>query len=97
MDVLDQRQAELIEAVHRGFLYQHLFAVGCLLLAPKMNTTSVIVERDEDIEIVGSEKIYIQVKTRSEFIKPSDIKLTLERFESLRKEHESGRRVGKVY
>ncbi len=34
-DVLDAAQLVRIEAVHRGFLYQHLYAVGCLLLAQK--------------------------------------------------------------
>lgn len=32
-DVLDSAQLVRIEAVHRGFLYQHLYAVGRWLLA----------------------------------------------------------------
>jgi hypothetical protein len=31
IEVLDARQLSRIEATHRGFLYQHLFAAGCLL------------------------------------------------------------------
>lgn len=32
---VDARQIKRIEAVHGGFLYQHLYAVGCLVLAAK--------------------------------------------------------------
>ena len=52
LPVLDPIQLKRIEAVHRGFLYQHLYAVGCLMLASGADTSSVIVEKDEDIEIV---------------------------------------------
>jgi len=31
LSVLDPRQLERIQSVHRGFLYQHLYAVACLL------------------------------------------------------------------
>src|SRR5450759_1074148 len=31
--VLDSRQLERIQSVHRGFLYQHLYAAACLLRA----------------------------------------------------------------
>ena len=34
--VLDPAQLKRIESVHKGFLYQHLYAVGCLFLAPKV-------------------------------------------------------------
>jgi hypothetical protein len=50
--VLDSRQLERIEAVHRGFLFQHLYAAACLLMAAKAGATGIIVERDEDVEIV---------------------------------------------
>jgi hypothetical protein len=50
--VLDPTQLRRIEAVHRGFLYQHLYAVGCLMLAAGAAASAVIVEADEDIEIV---------------------------------------------
>jgi hypothetical protein len=50
--VLDPDQLKRIESVHRGFLYQHLYAAGCLLLAAGADASSVVVEADEDIEIV---------------------------------------------
>lgn len=58
---LDPRQTTRIEAVHRGFLYQHLYAVGFLLLAEKHEVTSVSVERDEDIELLHGGRTYGQV------------------------------------
>jgi hypothetical protein len=33
--VLDARQIKRIEAVHGGFIHQHLYAAGCLFLAAK--------------------------------------------------------------
>ena len=51
-DVLDVTQLIRIEAVHRGFLYQHLYTVGCLLLAQAAAVDVVMVELDEDIELV---------------------------------------------
>lgn len=33
VDVLDPAQLKRIESLHRGFLYQHLYGVGCLFLA----------------------------------------------------------------
>jgi len=33
LPVLDPIQLKRIEAVHRGFLYQHFYAAGCLMLA----------------------------------------------------------------
>jgi hypothetical protein len=96
-DVLDAAQLTRIEAVHRGFLYQHLYAVGCLLLAQAADVDVVMVELDEDIELVTQQgRIYIQVKTRSKPIIPSDISGALERFENLRQEHTEGKRKGKV-
>jgi len=49
--VLDARQIKRIEAVHGDFLYQHLYAAGCLFPAAKAGASAVVVERDEDIEI----------------------------------------------
>lgn len=95
--VLDIAQLVRIEAVHRGFLYQHLYAVACLLLAPSTNVETVSVELDEDIELVTSHKrIYVQVKTRSKLIIPSDISGALLRFEEIRKEHDTGVRNGQA-
>lgn len=50
-DVLDIVQLKRIESVHRGFLYQHLYTVGCLLLAQEAGVKSIMVELDEDIEL----------------------------------------------
>src|SRR5207247_3235973 len=89
------RQLARIEAVHRGFLYQHLYAVSCLLSAQSIGATSVVVERDEDLEIIiPSKRTYVQVKTRSVPLTHSDIEGALKRFDALRIEHSSGRREG---
>src|SRR5258708_297539 len=65
--ILDRAQLKRIEAVHRGFLYQHLYVAGCILLATGSGASAVIVEADEDIEIVlPDRRLYVQVKTRSE-------------------------------
>lgn len=96
-DVLNAAQLIRIESVHRGFLYQHLYAVGCLLLAQEAGVDVVLVELDEDIELITEQKrIYAQVKTRSKPIIPSDISGALERFEDLRKEHTEGKRKGEA-
>ncbi|HGG1159472.1 TPA: SEC-C metal-binding domain-containing protein [Escherichia coli] len=95
LDVLDPVQLVRIEAVHRGFLYQHLYAVGCLLLAQRAAMDSVTVELDEDIELKSKqERLYIQVKTRSKPIMPNDVSGALERFVKLRNEHTSANREG---
>lgn len=94
---LDPAQEIRIEAVHRGFLYQHLYAAACLLTAGQTGATSVVVERDEDIELVTpAGRTYIQVKTRGQAIMPADIKSALERFDALRQEHAQGRRSGRA-
>jgi hypothetical protein len=95
--VLDPRQLARIENVHRGFLYQHLYAAQCLLQAGESATLRVVVEHDEDIEIVrADERLYIQVKKRAEVLQPSDIGDAMERFSELREEHVSGKRKGKA-
>ncbi|MGN7919694.1 SEC-C metal-binding domain-containing protein [Lysobacter sp. 22409] len=92
---LDPAQEIRIAAVHRGFLYQHLYAVGCLLVAESIGLTAALIERDEDVELVlPTRRIYLQVKTRSQALIPSDITSALERFERLRQEHVDGRRDG---
>lgn len=94
---LDPAQEIRIEAVHRGFLYQHLYAAACLLTSGQTGATSVVVERDEDIEIVTpAGRFYIQVKTRNQPIMPADIKSTMDRFDALRQEHQQGRRQGRA-
>ena len=92
---LDPRRISRIEAMHRGFLYQHLYAVACLLLAPRTATASVLVERDEDIELdLPGRRLYVQVKTRSSPLTYTDIASTLARFDALRVEHANGGRPG---
>ncbi len=94
LNVLDPRQLARIEAVHRGFMYQHLFAVACLLVAPGW-AASVQVEKDEDIEVnVGDDVIYVQVKTRGVPLAFGDVESTLARFEEIRAEHRQGSRSG---
>lgn len=94
---LDPAQEIRIEAVHRGFLYQHLYAAACLLTSDKIGAYSVMVERDEDIEIItATERIYIQVKTRGQAIMPADVRSALERFDALRQEHLQGKRSGRA-
>ncbi|KGS84558.1 SEC-C motif family domain protein [Burkholderia pseudomallei MSHR7500] len=95
--VLDSLQLKRIEAAHRGFLYQHLYAAGCLLLASGSGSSAVVVEADEDIEIALPDRhIYVQVKTRSEPLTEGDIDGTIQRFTQLRQEHVSGKRTGRA-
>ena len=63
---LGPAQLQRIEAVHRGFFYQHLYAVACLLTCGRQPRALAIVEPDEDVEFAstGSQN-YAQVKTRS--------------------------------
>lgn len=94
-EVLDPKQLRLIEATHRGFLYQHLFAVGCLLKALSSNVSSVLVERDEDIELIrDQDHLYAQVKTRSRHLASSDVAGALLRFSAIRQAHASDSRPG---
>ncbi len=95
-DPLDPRQVARIESVHRGFLYQHLYAAGCLLLAGQRAIRSVLVELDEDVELItdSGDRLYVQIKTRSSSLILSDIAGALERFERIRLEHQEGRRSG---
>ncbi|WP_231703933.1 SEC-C metal-binding domain-containing protein [Cochlodiniinecator piscidefendens] len=93
--VISERQLIRIEAVHRGFFYQHLYAAICLLMAGPNEVERVIVERDEDIEIVlPGRRIYVQVKTRVGSLNPNDIKGALQRFEEIRSEHTKDKRKG---
>lgn len=93
--VLDSRQLTRIESTHRGFLYQHLYAAGCLLLARNRDTVAVSVERDDDIEIaLTDERLYLQLKTRTGTLSNSDVTSNLERFDELREAHLEGKRAG---
>ena len=90
-----QRQ---IEAIHGGFFYQHLFASACLLTADAQSINVVVVEADEDIEVCrGNSRFYLQIKTRSESLVPSDVAGYLVRFSRLRAEHVSGQRAGTAF
>ncbi|MET4702203.1 hypothetical protein ABIE65_005258 [Constrictibacter sp. MBR-5] len=94
--VLDPAQLVRIEAVHRGFLYQHLYAVGVILLLGRASGATIVVERDEDIEFrTATQTTYIQVKTRLEALRRGDIVEALERLDALRAAHaEGGGRAG---
>jgi len=94
-NVLDHVQFNRIEAVHRGFLYQHLYAVACFFRAEKTKISSIVVEADEDVELaISDRRLYIQIKTRAETLTRTDIESALERFTRLRGEHSSGVRAG---
>jgi hypothetical protein len=88
--VLDPQQLQRIESVHRGFLYQHLYAVACLLVASASGVTAIDVERDEDVEVMSAgRRSYLQVKTRNHLLWPSDVDPILVRFDELRNHHRS--------
>lgn len=94
-DVLDPVQMRRIEAVHRGFLYQHLFAVGCLLKLRDAGAHSLSVERDEDVEIAMPDRsLYYQIKTRAAVLNRGDVTGALRRFGEIRDAHNSGTREG---
>ena len=80
-----QSQLNRIEAMHQGFLYQHLYAVGCLINLMSLEDGLVAVERNEDVEINTETAVsFVQVKTRNRSMRPSDIETTLKRFAALR-------------
>ncbi len=89
------RQVQRITALHEGFLYQHLYAVACVLTVGRRDGASVVIERDEDIEVVGNgSRDYIQVKTRNRPLQPADIEGSIEQFGAIRELHEKGERPG---
>lgn len=95
--VLDPAQLRRIESTHRGFGYQHLYAVACLLDMAQTETKAVVIERDEDVELIRADvHVYIQVKTRSRALRSSDIDSALRRFGELRAEHRERRRTREV-
>lgn len=95
LPIVDERQLVRIEAVHRGFLYQHLYAAHCLLRAGGTGALRVSVERDEDVEIARhGHHVYIQVKTRIGALAPADVAGALARFAEIRLAHERGARPG---
>jgi hypothetical protein len=93
--VLDPAQLKRIEAVHRGFLYQHLVAAGCLLRAAAAGVTSIAVETDEDVEVtLRDRQLYLQIKTRAASLTHGDIAGALQRFSQIRQSHARGERKG---
>lgn len=84
-----------IEATHRGFLYQHLYLVGCMLIGFPARLQAAVSEHDEDIELdFEDEYIYIQVKTRqTPPLQPSHLTTTKARFIALADEHKRGSRT----
>lgn len=94
-EALDGAQLQRITSLHRGFTYQHLYAVGCLLQLREAGARLLRVERDEDVEVVFDDRyLYLQVKTRQGSLTWSDVQGAVEQFARIRGEHTSGRRVG---
>ena len=93
--VLDPAQLKRIEAVHRGFLFQHLYAARSLLLTPGSDVVAIVVESDEDVEIVrANRRTYVQVKSRLDSLANSDVEAALQRFDQYRALHQAGERPG---
>jgi hypothetical protein len=91
--IIDPVQLKRIESIHGGFYYQHVYAVACLLSAQEMGMISLLVEKDEDIELrLDDRYAYIQVKTRSRPLQKSDIDGALKRFSQLRELHNNHQR-----
>ncbi|AUG76280.1 hypothetical protein CFP65_1381 [Kitasatospora sp. MMS16-BH015] len=96
--VLDPLQLNRIEAVHRGFLYQHLYAVACLLAMVDTGARVLACERDEDIEVAWPERRgYLQIKTRAHPLQWADVRTAVEGFAAVRAEHAAGRRAGEPF
>ena len=101
---IDATQVSRIEGVHRGFLYQHLFAVACLLTLDQWGGLRVVVEHDEDVQVeTEAGWAYFQVKYRdAAVLSPSALKGkdgkkgVKERFDEIRALHENGSRSGKA-
>ena len=94
-NALDSAQLARIESMHRGFLFQHLFTVQCLLSAALLSVQRVEVETDEDVEVqLEKRRIYVQIKYRNRPLAWGDIKDVLARFAALSSAHKSGEREG---
>ncbi|MEU0691787.1 ATP-binding protein [Streptomyces uncialis] len=93
---VDPAQLTRITSLHRGFLYQHLYAVGCLLSLKRGGVDRLLVERDEDVEAILSDRqLYMQIKTRSRVLQWGDISSSVINFESVRARHVAGKRPGR--
>lgn len=96
-NVVDPSQLRRIEAMHSGFLYQHLYGVACLLMAAPLGWTRLLIELDEDLELQYEDRhTYVQVKTRSSVVQPAHVNSALERFERYRREHAAQNRPGRA-
>lgn len=90
---LDTAQLRRITSLHRGFTYQNLYAVGCLLRLREAGAQTLLMELDEDVEVAFPDRhLYLQVKTRQDYLTWGDIKGSVEQFAKVRTEHTAGRR-----
>lgn len=95
VSTLDAKQLRRIEVMHRGYLFQHLYAAQCLLCAGIISANTVAVESDEDVEVaLDGRHFYVQVKYRQKTLAWSDIEGAMSRFSKLRAAHQSGDRKG---
>ena len=91
---LDPRQLARIENVHRGFLYQHIYAARALL-GIRGTEALLVVENDEDVEITWRDRrAYVQVKVRAGGLSRAEISALIVRFAAIREQHENGTRPG---
>jgi hypothetical protein len=91
---LDPRQLARIEHVHRGFLYQHVYAARALLGLRGADAV-LVVEHDEDVEVLWPDRhAYVQVKFRTDGLSRPETTRLLARFDALRAQHASGARSG---
>src|SRR5689334_5000244 len=71
---LDPTELARVEGMHRGNLYQHLYTVGCIILASGSGVEGLQIDFDEDLELHLKASIYyVQVKTRAQPITPSQV------------------------
>ncbi|WP_332880924.1 ATP-binding protein [Streptomyces sp. NBC_00564] len=93
--VIDAAQLVRITSLHRGFLYQHLYAAACLLRFKTAGMHKLLVERDEDLEaVLPGRHLYLQVKTRSRPLQWADVSGAIDSFVTVRARHAEGRRPG---
>lgn len=92
---IDTDQLVRITSLHRGFLYQHLYAAACLLRFKTAYMHRLLVERDEDLEaVLPGRHLYLQVKTRSRPLQWADVSGAVDGFAAVRARHSEGRRAG---
>lgn len=93
--VIDADQLVRITSLHRGFLYQHLYAAACLLRFTTAGMNRLLVERDEDLEaVLPGRHLYLQVKTRSRPLRWGDVSGAVDGFAAVRARHSEGKRAG---